>query len=195
MDDADEIERELRDKLKKVRPHAGYFDWPTKATKELGIVEDLIDAVPGHLALIAVRRGPDPPDAVGEREGGGLVAIEVTELVDEKVTGHNVRAMRGSVGEDPLKRMSKLLLRDWDKAGIVAAVGERLRAKDGVTLKGGPYEEYVVALHTDEPMLSYADAVEWLGGQAFADMRQVTGAYLLFSYDGEKHPCIPMRVT
>src|SRR6267142_1056309 len=172
MDGMDDIERELRHNMKKVRPHASFFDGPNKGTKELGIVQDLLKTVGQPLEFRAVRRGPDPPDAVGERETEGLAAIEVTELVDQKVAAHNVQAMRQGRAGDVVQRV-------WDEASLVAAVEERLRVKDGVNLKGGPYGEYVVALHTDEATLTHAEAETWLRGHEFTGMRQITDAYLL----------------
>jgi hypothetical protein len=176
----DATERVLRTAVKGIRPHASFFKWTSrqKETEELGVVE----SVGGALAFRAVCPGqPDPPDAVGEREDGSLVAIEVTELVDEQVAGHNVKAVRHGRSHETVHRV-------WDEPGLVAAVEERLKAKDGVTLNGGPFAEYVVALHTDEMMLTHADAEAWLGGHTFTGMRQVTEAYLSSRTTGKAAP-------
>jgi len=191
----DDVERGLIEKAKKIRPHASFFDWPDKVTKELGVVRALIETVGDVLDFRAVRPGADPPDAVGERNNGTFEAIEVTELVDEAVTGRNVRSMRETVGQDPIERMKGLVQREWNEAGLVAAVEERLKAKDGVTLKGGPFEKYMVVLHTDEPLLMHADVERWLRDHTFAGMLQVTDAYLLFSYDGEGYPYIRLHMA
>jgi hypothetical protein len=188
MDEFDE--REFLEKARKIRPHAGFFDWPVKETKEVGVVKTLLDSVPADDPLAGVREirpcKPDPPDVIGARGDGALVALEVTELVDQAATAHNVRAARETVGQDPLERMRHTVHRDWDETGLVAAVDALLREKDGKTLNGGPFEEYVVVLHTDEFALDHAEAEQWLRGHTFGGLRQITGAYLLFSYVPDK---------
>ena len=58
-----------------------------------------------------------------------------------------------------------------------------LNEKDSKVLKGGPYDEYIVLVHTDEPGLA-ADTVEqWLSDYVFATPTQIDRAYLLLSYD------------
>lgn len=180
----------LQENAKRVRHHAGFFDWPNKEIKELGVIKDLVESVGGELARLAIRPGrPDPPDAVGEREDGGLVAIEVTELVDQQVLAQNIRSERESAGMAPPEH------RAWDKPGLIAAIGGRLTAKDGVNLQGGPFQDYLVVLHTDEAMLSHSDASEWVGNQTFIGMKQIKDAYLLFSYDGEGYKYIRLQVS
>ena len=90
----DDINRELREKLRRIRPHANFFEWPDKVTKELDVVRTLLGAAEADEVLAAVcevRPGPNPPDAIGTREDGALIAIEATELVDQEVLEHNVR--------------------------------------------------------------------------------------------------------
>src|SRR5258705_2478552 len=151
----DAAEQKLRAAMKKVRPYASFFKWTNKVTEELGIARTLIDSAGGALPLSDLLPGGDPSDVECVRLDGARVAIEVTELTDEEAMSHNAPMMRKTVGQDPLERMKQTKVRDWDKAGFLEAVEERLRAKDAVTLKGEPFEEYVVLLHTDEPMLGY----------------------------------------
>lgn len=190
--------RAVRKAATRIRPHAPFFKWVYggKQTEELGIVRTLIEAVGAPITFRSLRPGdPDPPDVEAEREDGALAAIEVTELVDEEVTGHNVRVMRETVGQDPFQRMRRLKQRVWDEADFVAAIDDCLREKDGKKLNGKPFAEYLVAIHTDEPLLMHADAERWLRGRTFDGMRQVTGAYLLFSYDGDGYPYFRLSVT
>ena len=191
----DAAEQGLRAAMKKVRPYASFFKWTNKVTEELGIARTLIDSAGGALPLSDLRPGGDPPDVECLRSDGARVAIEVTELTDEEAMSHNVPMMRKTVGQVPLERMKQTKVRDWDKAVFLEAVEERLKAKDTVKLKGGPFEEYVVVLHTDEPMLVHADAVEWLQGCTFTRMGKVTSAYLLFSYDGNGYPYIRLPIS
>ena len=188
----DTTEQTLREAVKKIRPHASFFKWTNKETEELGVVQILIEAVESPpLEFRRVRPGtPDPPDVVGEREDGSEVAIEVTELVDEEVTGRNVRAVRKG-------RAHEAVYREWDRPALLAAIEERLKAKDSVKLHGGPYDDYVVALHTDEMALTHAEAESWLAGHTFVGLEKVTSAYLLFSYDGatQRYPYVLLSVA
>jgi hypothetical protein len=196
----------VRAMMRKVRPDAGFFDWPVKPTKEFRVVVHLCDSVGDALGLDSISLGSDPPDVIGhQHEGGDVagagtpVAIEVTELVDEEVLAHNVRVHRESQGEDFIERGKPLQRRVWDRPGLIAATDERLRVKDGVTLKPAPcgrqYERYIVVLHTDEMMLVHAEAQEWLRDHTFTGMRQVTEAYLLFSPDGAERPFPHIRLN
>jgi hypothetical protein len=194
--DEGSLDQHLREMLKRIRPHANFFDWPVKATKEFRITVTLLDSVGEALAIESVRPGyPDPPDVVGIQGDGSLVAIEVTELVDEEVIAHNVHTMRETEGEDFIERGKRLVYRDWDKPGLIEAVGALLSEKDVKRLNGGPFARYVVALHTDEMALTHADADEWLRDHIFGGMRQVTEAYLLLSPGLESNGCTHIRLN
>ena len=186
----DATERALRKAARRIRPLDSYFDWPTKPTKELGVVRQIIESVGEPLTFRAVHPGVpnSTPDFIGERPDGTLVAIEVTELLDRKLMNKNVTAIKKG-------RPEKVRFRAWEGSDLIAAIDERLKAKDGKELKGGEFPQYVVVLHTDEKMLAHADAEGWLQDQTFAGMRQVTEAYVLFSYDGKGYPYIRLRVS
>jgi hypothetical protein len=85
-------------------------------------------------------------------------------------------------GQAWIERGKRRLMRVWDEPGLVTALDARLREKDGKELKDGKFARYVVALHTDEDMLDHDEAERWLRGHSFIGLRQVTDAYLLFSY-------------
>jgi hypothetical protein len=71
----------------------------------------------------------------------------------------------------------------WDRPQFLGKLQGRLSDKDSKVLKGGPYDEYTVLVHTDEPALT-ADIVEqWLSDYLFAKPTQIHRAYLLLSYD------------
>jgi hypothetical protein len=192
------IEREMLEKARKVRPHASYFEWPNKQTKELGVVRALLESAreDARLAFREIQLGdPDPPDAIGTRADGARAAIEVTELIDEEVTAHNVRVARETEGLEVIERLKGRVERVWEEAEFVAAIDERLRAKDGKTLQGGPFAQYIVAMQTDEAMLTPADAAGWLAGRTFTGMKQITDAYLLFSHRPDVDGCPHIRLN
>ena len=59
---------------------------------------------------------------------------------------------------------------------------ELLARKDRKTFNGGPYADIAVVIHTDEPTLTPDEARDALKHAAFGPFKQVTRAFLLFSY-------------
>lgn len=173
--DEDELVRIVQDAIKKQRPYGGFFDWPDREIAEWGVANAFSEAAttePGlpFRDLRSRGRGEDPPDCEARDSSGSLVAIELTELVD----GDTLAATRkaGVAG-----------FAQWDAAKIREQIEERLISKDTKTLKGGPYNEYLVLIHTDEPALSIAQIESALAGHQLPALRQVQRAYLLLSYD------------
>ena len=72
----------------------------------------------------------------------------------------------------------------WSDEELRESVARLLRAKAErrPKLKGGPYGQYVVLLYTDEPMLPFSQAEEWLNGMRFTGLRNIDRACLLVSY-------------
>lgn len=73
-------------------------------------------------------------------------------------------------------------MRRWDEQDFIAHVAHRVSEKDKKKLSGGPYGAYVVVMHTDEPELDRDTCKAWLKGHVFGPFRQISEAYLLFSY-------------
>ena len=166
-----DIER-LLDIAAKTRPYASFFEWPDKEQKELGVVEELISGLKtrGGLNLSNLRpHRPDPPDCVCSGEDGETVAIEVSEVVCESAASRNARGEK--------------VYRVWRLGELTEVVSARLAEKDSKTFHGGPFDSIVVCLFTDEPALTYEAASRELASQSFGPLRQVSAAYLLFSYD------------
>ena len=67
-------DRDLPEKVRRIRPHANFFDWPVRETKELGVVKTLLESAHGDDLLASIREvrpgRPDPPDAIGARGAG-----------------------------------------------------------------------------------------------------------------------------
>jgi hypothetical protein len=171
------------------RPHAGYFSWETnRAIAEYGIVWEFEGALKkqGELFFSNARhRGTnnDPPDCEADDNSGGQIGIELTELVDPA----SAEAARLGKPYD---------WKDW-RPSLVSALENILGKKDSASsVKGGPYTQYVLLVHTDEPWLVVEDARLALALHEFSATRLITRAYLLMSYDPiEKQlPCIRMRI-
>ena len=180
-----DIER-LLDIAARSRPYASFFEWPDKAQKELGVVEELLSGLKTRegLNLSNLRpHYPDPPDCVCNGEDGRTIAIEVSEIVCESA------ARRSARGEK--------VYRGWQPGELTEAVAARLAAKDSKAFHGGPFDSIVVCLFTDEPALSHEAASRELTSRSFGPLRQVSAAYLIFSYDPgtRTYPFIRLPLT
>jgi hypothetical protein len=105
------------------------------------------------------------------------VGIEVTELVDPAAI---VAYKNGNTGH----------LAEWSEHKLIKAIVERLDVKDASTLKGGPYDLYMLVIHTDEPRLSFDYTHPILSKYPFKFYNLINRAFLLMSYD-HKHQCCP----
>jgi hypothetical protein len=155
-----------------MKSYASFFEWYDKGRKELGVVEELVEA----LKQCSARQlhspsayTPDPPDCLCKNSAGQVIAIEVAEVVCQDAVrlnaqGHNV-------------------FRQWKPGELTAHIAHVLDKKDGKSFHGGPYQEIIVCLFTDEPMLTVPQARAELAGQCFGPFKLLTSAYLLFSYD------------
>jgi hypothetical protein len=174
MEDRDEIGQTIRRAIAQQRVHAGFFEWPDRDVKERGIAEVFLGAAtrePGapFSDLQSREAGQDPPDCEALNSHGQRLAIEVSELVSERSVK---AAQRG-----------RLVDTAWSDADLAGAIERRLAAKDGVRLKGGPYAEYVVLLHSDEPEVTPEVVERVLATHTFAKPLQIDRAYVLLSYD------------
>ena len=148
------------------------LEWPDKEQKELGVVEELIGGLRarGGLNLSNLRpHRPDPPDCVCTDDDGNTVAVEVSEVVCESAVSRNARGAN--------------VYRVWRAGELAEVISARLTEKDNKTFHGGPFDSIVICLFTDEPALTYEAVSRELGPHSFGPLRQVSAAYLLFSYD------------
>ena len=168
----------MRQALQRSRGHASFFEWaPNRDLEEWGVAnhlhQSLVDDGADFYQELAIRgRGNDPPDCEARSREGDRIAIEVTELVDPA-------AILAFKRNDPYHWT------DWSQTDLREALQQRLLAKDkrGDSLQGGPYGQYVVIVHTDEPMLSHVTAGKLLEGVRFSKPCCINRAFLLISYD------------
>jgi len=155
-----------------MRRYASFFQWPDRGQAELGVVEELVHELTrrGRRILRDPRPyKPDPPDCVCTNEQDGLVAIEVTEVVCQETAR--------------LNEQGEQVYRNWRAGELRDQIAMQLKDKDSKTFHGGPYRELLVCLFTDEPALSHAHIQQELDGFDFGPFKQLTGAFLLASYD------------
>lgn len=154
--------------------YAGAFEACTKERKELGVGEEFSRSLNAKfgLELLDLRlASPDPPDLVVAL-GSSVIGLEVTELVCSNAIKANKKA-----GGDDL-----VVYRHWRTGEVRGALQARLAEKNLCQLKGGPFDEFWVCVHTDEPELSPERVAEDLGHVALGPFPRIDRAFLLFSY-------------
>lgn len=168
------------------RQYASFFETSDQQVSEWGVAFTFAESAscePGFPLRGLKTRGPgeDPPDCEAIDCHGRTVALEVTELVDERALA---AAQRGQSNWAP-----------WHEEKVRTAIQVRLTGKDGKHLKGGPYDEYLVLVHSDEPGLSRDLVERALAGHSFDTPKRINRAYLLMSYDPAKkgYPYFPLR--
>jgi hypothetical protein len=172
------------------RGYSDFFTWPVdRQLEEWAIAEALKESLEKSNAaffnsLIARGRGNDPPDCEAVLLGGGKLGIEVTELVDPQ-------AILAYKNGDTRQQA------EWDETKLVNALSRRLKVKDiaAANVKGGPYDSYVLLIHTDEPMLDYDYLNPLLSGVQFPACQLINRAFLLMSYDKKYRSCPYIELT
>lgn len=176
---------EIIDLLASRRQYASFFEWINKQGKEFGVAEELVAVLNADSALQLHDLAPchtDPPDLRCEDGGGHHIAIEVSEIVCEE-------AVR-------LNQQGQKVYRVWEPGELQAAITQRLARKDQLSLHGGPYDDLYVCLFTDEMTLATQAIRDELTTVMFGPFKQITAAFLLFSYDAhmKAYPVVRLRI-
>jgi hypothetical protein len=163
--------QELKDIIKKQRKHSGFFEWPHKGTKELGVVKCLLESL--EKAGCCPYSNPhsakkDPPDCIAQDKSGNIVGIEVSELVD-------LETVRDA-------QKNKSYPKYWNKKEVLDQIQSIISKKDQKKFQGGPYSRIVLLIFTDETFLERDDAISYLQRHKFVKTNQIDEIYLLFSY-------------
>jgi hypothetical protein len=171
----------LRVMIKKKRKWNSYWDWPDRSVKERGIAGGILRQSGVQVTRLTSRApGQDPPDCEAELDGH-FSGVEVTELVDQETLEQSIRAtQQREAGGDPTKPEVFLL---WDRAQLLFELQARIDAKDR-SWKGGPYERYVLVIHTDEFSLDRETVARFLQGATF-QTHILTDVFLGLSFGTE----------
>lgn len=177
----------LNDKIayiaRKRRVYASIQEGETKQQKEINVVHDLLKSMErsGQPEFFNPQISTlDPPDCIVRTADDQLVAIEVTELVDQTAVEINQRSDPQAIARfEP----GAMVLRVWSQPDFLARIAELLRKKDTKIFHGGPFGRVAVVIHTDEPALQHSECESWLSGHCFGPFRQLTEAYILYNYE------------
>ena len=179
----------LRTELQKLnelkRNHADYFEWHDKAVKELNIglaffrkLEEL-----GSQTLRNIDNAEDPPDVKVTVEGGDIIGVEITELVDQKAI------------ELEIKKDSNYCFHvvGWDEKNTLEAIQRIITEKDSKCRAVPEYYETVsLLIFTDEPKLPIDTLDRYLKSYQPIELKNIDNVYILTGYD-PKHGDICLR--
>jgi hypothetical protein len=146
------------------RPWDRFWTWRNKPVGEHGAASEILRQAKMKVGELVSRRD-DPPDCEGmlDRQWS---AVEVTELVRQPTLERSIKAIKErAAGREPEKPEAYYA---WDRADLLRALQERIDFKDAITLKGGPFERYVLVIHTDEFFLRSATVGKFLEGAKFS---------------------------
>lgn len=166
------------------RAYAGYFSWSTdRAIEEIGVVHALHESLShnGRNFFHSYRSrgiGNDPPDCEATLDAGGRIGIEVTELVD----GESIAASRAD-------QVLKWKFEPFAKDALIKLLDQRIQKKDNSTVKGGPYEEYVLVIYCDDPRVMDCDLINFVSTYSFSRTNLLDKVYLLFSFSPRTACC------
>jgi hypothetical protein len=180
----DEELRRLAKLAAKKRGYAGFFDWPDKRQKELGILQCFVQgAARLGVALENDRledEHKDPPDAWATY-AGAEIALELTEFVDSDLIGVQVSTKRSQ-------------WRFWTGAEVEAKLRDRIHAKDHSGF--GSASQYWLVVHCDEPALDAALLERYVAALPIIETRALTRCFFLLSFAPsiDSYPVIEVRV-
>lgn len=185
-DDRDEID-DFRGILENVREWNGFWTWRDKSIAERGAATQILSGGGLHVSdLVARPAGLDPPDCEGVVDGQWS-GVEVTELVHEKTLRRSIKALKERAkGGDPDSPEAYFR---WTRADLLKALQALIKVKDGASLKGGPYERYILVIHSDEYLLHATQVEQFLSGATFSASGLITDVFLGLSYEPELQRC------
>jgi hypothetical protein len=176
-----------------VRAWNGFWAWRDKPIGERGAAKQILEAGGVHVVdLISRDPGQDPPDCEAMLDGR-LSGVEVTELVHRPTLERSLRAIElRKAGKEPTRREAYF---DWNRDALLSALQALIDAKDQPSKqKGGPYERYVLVIHTDEFFLDRDTVSRFLEGAQFR-ATFITDVFLGLSYHPSAEPeggCYPV---
>lgn len=197
--DWDQVAAIMREAISKSRGYASYWEWaPNRSLAEIAVAKALADYLVHSEGCSWASVSPvsdDPPDVLLLRTSGERVGVEVTELVDaDTIKRHRDRKKRGTIQAYDWA--------DWTIESLTSSIVAAIQRKDGkLASRAGQYDELIVAIATDEPMISLELARQALQNST-TRVHTIHRAFLLLSYDPavdkatfpEGIPVLPVRL-
>jgi hypothetical protein len=177
----------------------GYGDsrsWPIdRDVEEHGIAQDFVEAATGEpgapFSQLGLRgRGEDPPDCEARDAQGKRIAIELTELVNRQAVETAAKLKKASAPQSAMPTPV-----EWPCADLLSVIQQRLDRKDHrERLKDGPYDEYIVVIHTAEQRLDLDSVRACVQDHRFKVTSGIDRAYIsLDYYPGLGYPLVRLQ--
>jgi hypothetical protein len=178
-----EFARLIRMEMERTRRrYASFFQCSDQNIEDTGAVESLMESMAmcsvQPLTALRSRGWNDPPDCEAITTSGMRVGIEVTEMVDQ-----------ASIEADIVSG-AHVDYAYWDADKLRSQIENRVRKKDTpAEVKGGPYDEYWLVIHCDEPAVRFEDARDWISGMPELRTILISRAFLLIGYSWAYQRC------
>jgi len=163
-----------------VRPWNSYWYWRDKQSGSMGSPVKCSVRLGMKVAnLVSRPQNQDPPDCEGILDGWS--GIEITELVHRPTLKRSIKAVKArAAGRQPEKSEAYYV---WDRRDYLATVQQQIDDKDAATIKGGPYDRYVLVIHTGEFFLNRMTVNQFLQGARFSARLIITDVLVGLSYE------------
>lgn len=178
--DWDQVVAIMREARAKSRGYASYWEWaPNRSLAEIGVARALAEYLTHSEERTWASVSPiinDPPDVLLLCTSGERLGIEVTELVDaDAIKRHRHRKMTDTAEAYDWA--------DWTIERLTSSIVEAVERKDRkLASRAGQYDELIVAIATDEPLISLELARQAIQNSA-PSVHTVHRAFLLLSYN------------
>jgi hypothetical protein len=176
----DEVGRIMRQAVSKGRGYAAYWEWaPDRSLAEVGVAKVLSEYLTHSEGTTWKSVSPvadDPPDTLLLSTSNHRVGVEVTEIVDDAtVARHRHRKKEGAA--QPYDWA------EWTLEELTASIVQAIERKDKkLAGRRDGYDELIVALVTDEPMITF-DLARRAVVECSPKVQTIDRAFLMLSYD------------
>ncbi|OAN16362.1 hypothetical protein A3K86_10845 [Photobacterium jeanii] len=163
-----------------VRRHADFFETPDKTTKELFVTQSLFQMLEAETKeyLVSMSLAQDPPDVAVSINTGKKIGVEVTELVNEKAIGLDIKRKR-------IQYIKEIISWNYETFTLKLQNIISTKAKKCEQLPAG-YDELVLLIFTDEPRLDATTIEEYIKDTMFSDIEAFQSVYILTSHDPKR---------
>lgn len=185
--DWDTIVGIMREARAKSRGYATYWEWaPDRSLAEVGVAKALaeyLEHAEGR-SWESVQRVPhDPPDVLLISTSGERVGVEVTELVDPATVERHRH--RKKIGANHSYDWA-----NWSEDTLAKSLVNAVERKDEkLAARTKDYDELILALATDEPMITLTLAEQALR-KVSVSVEHLHRAYFILSY----HPSADLNI-
>lgn len=185
--DKNEVGKTVAESIEKTRGYADFFDWPDKSAKERGIAQTFVEELERtHGSTFKFGKqhpggANHAPDFQLNTTKGEIWGVEITELVSQDCVHE---AKRG-----------KSTLAAWSDQDLAQTLQRIVARKDRPeNVRGGPYERYILLVHSDEPMLS-AERLPGVLRSLELKTQLIDQIYVLLSYDprAQRYPLLSLE--